>query len=778
MDHRYLNRHVGGKEQSSDPDHIDKQAYLIHNQRIHPKPHQGHNRTYKPARNIIGGYHYSGEYIRPDRYHPYDGHLYEEGLLDTYTDNRIYKINYLNIDSRFRRKCHDVITKDMTLLNKNPLVLKTGSNKIFIKHIGHTYKIGDQIVMNGVHTKHIILRTKNDNGKPAFEIPKGNNFMKIYYEHGLPEEYDGSEIMVKLQNIKGNNGLLTTPYLGNIPINIINTTHILKLSLSPDDYDMALLPPGYDVDYDPEHFFVILPKTMHIVPGDPYELKNYNFKIIHMSMAGIPLNLLNANYPICRNRLCGFHTINKVTDNGYYIEICMPAVVDTIGGGANVQVAKILKIKKGFPKPNKYTIDLNKTYHDVISARLVSMEFPISEHSITNTLDKANNKIYWNDMDDGEYLYNISIPPGNYSEKELEIELEKQFLSISRINTGLVNSSACTPYHHFKVAINSATDTVSFRSYKEFILTEPIITTTPSININPVSDPTPPNNQFTLTINHKNHGMILFGDKIVINGAIEHMGIPADIINGEHTVTEIIDNNKYKIMLPKLNLNDIRVDTKGGVAVTIFVPDMFRLHFDKSDTLGEVLGFHNPNSSNSITSYNSYITNKDPYKNNVIKHCKKPIKHCKKPIKHCKKPIKHCKKLRKHCNKPLRLRRHDYVLMVAKPIITLHSLGPIKNAFAKILLCDEHKHKHKHKHKRVICNSFVPTSRYYDQTLHELSELKIAFFTPDGKLYDFNCVDHSFTIEIITMQDLPNDTGISSYTGRNFSADVQRVKNI
>jgi hypothetical protein len=475
----------------------------------------------------------------------------------------------------------------------------------------------------------------------------------------------------------------------------------------------------------------------------PYNLVEYNYKILFLSIAGVPINRLNAEFPITPTRRQGFHTVINPTIEGYSIDVDVNAVLDENGGGSCVYASKIIRVDTGFPDPNKYRIDLGKTYHDVVSARLVSIEFPNSEFVIKNNVGKENNKLYWNDIDDGDFLYSIEVPPGNYNANDLPTVLEALFLQTPRVNSGQENTSY-TSNHFVQVVINQNTDEVTFTSFKEFILSAPIIEVTPDIPTDPLLDSFPPGTEFVLTINHPSHGLTFAGETINISGAIEHLGIAPSFLNTSHNVTEIIDENTYTITLPPLNLLDTRTDSGGGSAVTILVPDLFRMRFDFDDTLGPLLGFRNSGNPNSITPFTRRVSNADPYEFDVESNVLgEPLDLT---------------------NNAIQLSGDNYVIMVARPLETLRSIGPIKDAFAKIQLCDLP--------GKVLFNSHVCTRRYYEDPIHEISELEIEFYSPDGILFDFNGLEHSFTLEIITVHDIPAATHISANTGKNYNITV------
>ena len=54
-----------------------------------------------------------------------------------------------------------------------------------------------------------------------------------------------------------------------------------------------------------------------------------------------------------------------------------------------------------------------------------------------------------------------------------------------------------------------------------------------------------------------------------------------------------------------------------------------------------------------------------------------------------------------------------------------------------------------------IFNSFIPSQKEFtDGVLPELGEIEVKFFNDNGKLYDFNNQEVSFTLEIITEENM------------------------
>lgn len=708
--------------------------------------------------------HKSDVYLRrdQDRYDQYSGFLFNKGLMSDGHQRRRIRSNFLDINSVYRTKKPSEITEPQILLAENPLEFTNDSSTIFINHPNSGFQINDPITLDGVVSKLSILRTIVNNS-PTFEIPGGCNVMKIKYKHGVPLNYTGNTIKIRLDNIKGDRGTSeTASFLGSVQTNIINDVHDLKITLTQSDIlcdinSLLASDPTY-LNPSDDYFFITLPVKMQI-PSDgsaPYTLTQYNFNLTYESLAGFPLNTLNAKYPIDPDHLSGYHIIKSVNDRGYSIVLPIKASINTgttstfLGGGKCVYVARVTSINTGYPDPNKYKISLQDVFHNVIAVRMISSEIPNTEKAVrAQPSERANNKLYWNDVDDGSYLYSIEIPPGNYSPADLAAVIEEQFSKTPRV-TGLSADITYTNKHIIQTSINQNTDEVTFSTFKEFIVNSPIFDVIPKPPLSSVQD-YDPTTIYKLVINHPKHGMSTGGQTVIISGAIDDLGIPASVINGEHVVTSLGDadgsdpDNKYIITLPRFNLITNRQDTNGGVNVSIFVPDLFSMRFDQPDTLGTVLGFRNAGESIAVTPYNSVISNKDPYQFEQDQNALGQSITI--------------------TNNSIQLSGENYIIMVANPVKTFRTIGTIKQAFAKIILCDVP--------GKVLYNTFVPMNYIFDDPIHELYELDIAFYTPDGYLFDFNGVDHSFTLEIITVTDIPEGTGINANTGKNYNQEIQ-----
>lgn len=64
-----------------------------------------------------------------------------------------------------------------------------------------------------------------------------------------------------------------------------------------------------------------------------------------------------------------------------------------------------------------------------------------------------------------------------------------------------------------------------------------------------------------------------------------------------------------------------------------------------------------------------------------------------------------------------------------------------------------------------VYNTFIHNMpKIYYVPIHEVSKLTFKFFSPNGELYDFNGIDHSFTLRITTLENIPEHTNINAET--------------
>lgn len=97
-------------------------------------------------------------------------------------------------------------------------------------------------------------------------------------------------------------------------------------------------------------------------------------------------------------------------------------------------------------------------------------------------------------------------------------------------------------------------------------------------------------------------------------------------------------------------------------------------------------------------------------------------------------------------NIPLKLNKSEYLFLCCPQLTNIknNNSSITDTIFSKVLLKGET--------NKVMFNTFVSGLKEFDiNVLPELSELEFAFTTKTGELFDFNGLEHSFTIEIIEL---------------------------
>lgn len=82
--------------------------------------------------------------------------------------------------------------------------------------------------------------------------------------------------------------------------------------------------------------------------------------------------------------------------------------------GENINISLLDNVNFGFNTPNRYIYELNESYKNIVSIKMISSIFPKSKFTINN------NKLYWQKLSDGNNIKNVNIPSGVYNDGELE----------------------------------------------------------------------------------------------------------------------------------------------------------------------------------------------------------------------------------------------------------------------------------------------------------------------------------------------------------------------
>ena len=703
------------------------------------------------------------------KFNPYNKYQ-ENRSLSVKPQNKNIDYHYVHIDSSEREKRPRIDSEKNITLGNNPLIISNINNEVFVKNYNNTFQSGDKITVTGLLPNLKILSTisKNINviNNPndpdtnyLLEFIQDSYYIKVNYKHNLSPRYlsdNSNNVFVEIIGFRGNDNNEQLFY-ENIAIDIVNKKHVLYLVKRKEELNNDKILEQYNSNY----FYIELSEK-YTGPTKNIEL-NYNIKLKFYYYGGIPMNYLNAKYPISVNNVNGFHLVTKSEEHGFYFKpliepsfvmednYSMNSIDDILNfnainmineievGGENVKISRISKLYGCFVKPNTYTLSLKETFVNVYSIRMVGCLFPRTTYIIKNSnSNEQNNKIYWKNYNDSlqnDLLYQAEVPQGDYDINTLTNLLQYEMNKVSR-NISL-NQTSYDDSHNFILNCFESSNTITFESFKKAKLKNPFIGIDPDPNLNKEGT-------YIINIRLENHKLNknlvkLYNsdsevNSIRITGSLSYNGIDSTIINGIHNIHEIIDKDTFSIKLENINLNENIIDNNGGNNVKIYVKDIFRLHFDQEDTIGEVLGFRDIGLETSITYYDTIISNNDLYdsESSIDEFGNEKVIE----------------------SNNFRLITDDYLIMTLENCNLIHNTGKIKKFFNQILLGSDGYYD-------SCITSLIPL----ESPLKKLSEIKVSFFTKEGNLYNFKNLDHSFLLEISTIKNKPMGTTKDINTG-------------
>jgi hypothetical protein len=642
------------------------------------------------------------------------------------------KTTLLNIDSSYRNLyAKNIYNSDNKILPNNPLDFKINSNKININYPNHNLKIGDKIILQNVEG---MVRIIGNN----FFLVNNFKYLVIILENiaidlNYKKFVDSLYINIEIYGNQTINNMIE-----NIPLNSI--LGIKKIFITSDipsieePTEISKLISIYQEIFPNLNItdLINISNNVLFIELPYYYISNQNnsialnqvFKLSYLHISGIELGYLNANYPINNNNYQSYHEVtNVINSNIFEIQIFLKPYMTISGGGSKVQVMKIINTITGYPNANNYVITLKKNFNNVINIELVSTEFPYIDLIIKKGI---NDKLYWKHLNDGPYVYSVEIDEGTYNADTLLLKIQNKLNNVKRI----ISTDISTIYNIFNIEFESNTQSIIFKSYENIKLPNSLLIKLETIN----------NNQYyILRIIHKNN-TVEINDiinisnavdttiKIQNNNDIEIYSISSNYINGDKKIYNInINDQTYDIILglkEEIITDIINNESQGGDNIVIKIKTKISFLFDKSDTIGDIIGFKNVGNLSSITQFNSIISNKDPYiysnnldqVGNIIDYSSKFINLTGK---------------------------YNYFLMYLNDIEYIYN-NTLPSSFAKILLSGNP--------GDILFNTFVkyPTELYSNVfPINTLTELTIKYLYPDGNEINFRNIEHSFTIKIV-----------------------------
>jgi hypothetical protein len=705
--------------------------YVNHRQHI---PDNQNNNLIQTTKNSK-----STKSTKPTKIDPYFEYLQLNGLFDTSSELR-YNVQYVHIDSAYRKKDPYNIIDKTFLLGHNPLSLNANLLTISINTIDPTiFYIGQKIILEGITSYVQTFRQNSSNLNIQFNtnsiFVNINQNPNLSYPLSIYANIDSTQMFVTISGILGNN---LTSYIGNIPISYLNKTHQIYLINSNGNYNT-------------NGFFIKLP----FESDGTATTTDFNFTLEFTHYNGIPINQLNANYPINQNHSLGYQIIQNITQSGdesqiivqiyppleqnYYYLYPNYNISNGVFGGTFIYIKTITSVVKGYPYPNSYNVSLNKTYSNIVQAKLISSQFPNSNKLFRQNIN-PNNRLYFQDIDTGDNIEYIEINEGTYTD-DVFITLIENLFSKKIRPIDFANSGYAQNYY-IKVTIDHTQNLIQFSNFRQQNIPNSIISITPPINQSDINIGV---GQYTLTISHSNHNIKLVGTSIKFNNFIDHLGISANVLNQTHIISNIIDSNRYTIILSNINLSPTKTITNGGYAASVLVPTLFRLFFTEPDTMGTVIGFRNVPNKNSITPYAYVISNNVPYENELgVDSLDNPINYN---------------------NTPLIFGFPSYIFMSCAQLNPLYNIVEPFNLFGKINMLKTNITDYTN--TDMLLNKLDSPPIFYYNPIAQIYELTFQFVDKFNKLYDFGLNDHSFIIELTMLDNIPENTGLNSTSSNN-----------
>uniref|UniRef100_A0A6C0E0U6 Uncharacterized protein n=1 Tax=viral metagenome TaxID=1070528 RepID=A0A6C0E0U6_9ZZZZ len=551
----------------------------------------------------------------------------------------------------------------------------------------------------------------------------------IYFaldNYNIPQILDFLQLFADIGGINISSATQTnTNDFGNVSTSYLNNTHIIKNN-KINNIDDGITKAYFDIEL-PYNFVAKTPTifksgiennapnvgtltytlSYYTIPSQDITLELQDYETIPLSLLN---NDINNPYQLVTN------TNNNITfEIPYSISSPIP---DYINNNL-ITLGIIDTISIGNPTPSNYILELGDVFEKIVKIRMVSSCFPTSY----NTFGDTNNTFYWQNIDDINIKSFSLIYPKTYTFEELKVAFSVNSKK-QNINNELVISR-----------INNEIQIQSLLSYKfisSFISLKSIVPVDAGVNsLNGVSETG--ELAYVLTIQHINHPFNN-GDTIQIQNSRDYLYLAAIDINNIFTLT-YIDTNNYSVIVNYTTIPSIITNTIQNPNAQIVWVSPFRIYFDKPNTMGNILGFHNVGGNNSITQYATTINPNTLYINEITKL--------------------------NDFNKKLKLEPPAYVLMYCDEVndnvmIVNNAISKINNRnyfFYRINMNNPNG-------QQLIYDTFADTPVIYSAPLRKIKKFNFSFFTPDNKPYDFDNVDHSFVLELTTIKEMPVGTEI------------------
>ena len=644
-------------------------------------------------------------------------------IMDVTKERTIDKVTYVNIDSRFRNKYpQNIVESNLITLPSNPIETTLNSTEIKINIPDHSFAVNDKILIQNVIGKNKILNSN-------IHLVNGFDYAIVYFgSHSIDSNYLKYQSNFKVKIELTEEISESESFYGNTPINLILGYKDAILSSS----STVTYPTGIkatiiselsitDALLESDYFFVKLPAN--VKSSSNLLTISKLFKVTFINIGNIPVQYINANYPVNSHQYQGYHQISKVETDYIYFNNKIKAYLSVTSGGDSINISKIIKTKPGYPNTNNYRIQLNNNFNNITSIKLISSEIPYVDFLVKSYGKNINNKLYWQMLEDGDKIYSIEIPEGSYNENGINLAREIKELMNQVVREG---STLKNPlYNNFEIDLNYLNQDMIFKSFRDDFLPDSITVTTVTIDSNSF---------YQLTIVDENN-QVAVGDTITISGSSQIGVVEGTYINISHTVYSIDKTtNSYVVLLNYVNASGSSVSGNGGQNVKIKYKCKFRFLFNYPNTVGDILGFKNVGEPDSITEYGYEITNSSNY---ILSNNLDTVGNT-----NTKKNIFNTKT------------GYRYILLYLNDWGTIDSKG-MESSFGKLNYYGDI--------GDVLFNTFKSNPyKSPNKPISTLSEINVKYLNPDGTEVDFRNLENSITLEITETLFLNDESLIKS----------------
>jgi len=431
-----------------------------------------------------------------------------------------------------------------------------------------------------------------------------------------------------------------------------------------------------------------------------------------------------------------------------------------------------------WPTPSHYAVHMGRSFTNIKRVTLISSEIPNTEQLVkANPPSRQNNLIFWQNQADGNAVYVASVTAGNYDATSLQAALQASMNNVKRNGTNV--------YHNFQITIDSVTEICTFTQAVSAYVATPLASTAGSSIV---------------TVTFPNHGFV--NQTIVtISGAVTLGGINQAAINNTVIIT-VLDPNTFTYDCGQPATQT--ASGGGGASVQVSTGLVFRMLFAQGGTMASLLGFPSADTSFALSQSNTTIVATVPIAtvsplnvgltfetvivtstpHNVTSGTKvyiqgvtgsdadqvinddggyvvtvvTPTSFTIPVFARVAATPRVGNMVVRTLSNPVNLSPQNYIFLTSPALPSMSNSGGVENVFAKIQLSGAI--------GSTMFNSHIASPMNFDDAfLPLLQDLEVQFKNAGNLEYDFNNVDHSFTLEIVEVLDVPAVTGFDTRRG-------------